>query len=53
LQRRELEPIEKNILKMLYAAVNPANTVYFELDDKWKERVNALSILHPPLKLSS
>jgi len=52
LRIRNLDPSLVNVQKVLPEAVDPARCIYSELDQQWRDRVDSLSILHPPLLLS-
>jgi tetratricopeptide (TPR) repeat protein len=51
LQRRNLEPTLATFQKVMPEAVDPVRCIYSELDQQWKDRVDSLCILHPPLSL--
>ncbi len=51
LQTGNLEPNLPNFQKILPEALKPAQCIYSGLDEKWKDRVDSLCILHPPLPL--
>jgi tetratricopeptide (TPR) repeat protein len=52
LQRRNLPLSLANARKVLPEAIEPARSIYSELDQTWKDRLNSLCILRPPLSLS-
>jgi tetratricopeptide (TPR) repeat protein len=52
LQRSDRDPNLVNVQKIMPDAVDPARSIYSELDQKWKDRANSLCVLHPPLPLS-
>lgn len=52
LQRSNRDPGLVTVQEILPEAVDPARSIYSELDQKWKDRVNSLCVLHPPLPLS-
>jgi len=52
LQRSNRELNLVNVQEILPDAVDPARAIYSELDQKWKDRLNSLCVLHPPLPLS-
>ncbi len=41
-----------DVEEILPEAIDPVRCIYSELDDSWKDRVDCLCILHPPLPLS-
>ena len=51
LQKDNLGPSLTNVQKILPEAVNPVRCIYSGLDEQWKDRVDSLCILHPPLYL--
>jgi len=51
-QRRNMDSGLVNVQKILPEAVEPARVIYSELEEQWKDRVDSLCILHPPLSLS-
>ncbi|PXF59836.1 MAG: hypothetical protein C4B59_10530 [Candidatus Methanogaster sp.] len=52
LRRRNLAPSLANAREVLPEAVEPARSIYSELDQPWKDRLNSLCILRPPMSLS-
>ena len=52
LHRRNLPLSLANARKVLPEAIEPARSIYSELDQPWKDRLNSLCILRPPLPLS-
>lgn len=52
LHRRKLSLNLANVREVLPEAVEPARSIYSELDQPWKDRLNSLCILRPPLSLS-
>jgi tetratricopeptide (TPR) repeat protein len=52
LQRRNLPLSLANARKVLPEAIEPARSIYSELDQTWKDRLNSLCILRPSLSLS-
>ncbi|MEA1908448.1 MAG: tetratricopeptide repeat protein [Euryarchaeota archaeon] len=52
LQRRNLSLSLANVREVLPDAVEPARSIYSELDQPWRDRLNSLCIIRPPLSLS-
>jgi len=52
LQRSNREPNLVNVQEILQDTIDPARAIYFGLDQKWKDRLNSLCVLHSPLPLS-
>ena len=52
LQRRNQSPSIASIQNILPEAVEPVRSIYSELDQLWKDRLNSLCILRPPMSLS-
>jgi len=52
LQRSDRDLNLVNVQEILPDAVDPARAIYSELDQKWKDRLNSICVLHPPLPLS-